>query len=142
MELRTLRFDGGDGRTLGWLTPLTWGAVSRAASPCEGSRKVRRWSEKPRGGGVDMAKGKDQSLKTANILPALIHRAIIAFFYNFRKTQKFSHRFQNEIGKEWNNILTFQDKHDQLRVRYKERRRGNNSLGYGNLPSPGNSAQP
>lgn len=58
---------------------------------------------------------------SANILPALIHRAIIAFFYNFRKTQKFSHRFQNEIGKEWNNILTFQDKHDQLRVRYKER---------------------
>lgn len=58
---------------------------------------------------------------SANILPVLIPRVMIAFPTIAEKFKSFPMDFQNGTGKEQNNILIFQDMQGQLHVRYKER---------------------
>lgn len=70
--------------------------MPQAAGPCEGSKGVRRQSDKPREGGVDMAKGRDRSLKT---LPALIHGASIALPSISGKLKSFPTDFKTRLTK-------------------------------------------
>lgn len=94
------------------------GCCVSAAGPWEGSRAMKRWSEKPRGRVVGMAKKRDKATKTLLASCQLGFRAITVLSFSGKPI---SHRFPNEIGKEWNNLLIFQEEHSQLHVRYEER---------------------
>lgn len=82
------------------------GAVSWAVGHGTGFSSARRWSDKSREGGWTWQRGGTGPGRLCQHLASLDPKGYCSLSCDFKKTQKFSHRFQNEIDKELNNTFS------------------------------------